>query len=69
MVKSASLTLWAAACDALNFLVDKTETWMRQKFAVRKEEGAVLAAQSVVKFRHPLLFSLQHDVTVCFLQA
>lgn len=57
------------AYRVLHLLVDKTKLWMRQNSTFRKEEDAVLAAQSLVKFEHPLLFSLQHDVTICFVQA
>lgn len=50
-------------------LTGKTVTLSEAESTFRKEEDAALAAQSLVKFEHALLFSLQHDVTICFVQA
>lgn len=50
-------------------LQTKQKLWMRQKSIFRKAEDAALAVQFLVKFEHPLLFSLQDDVTICFVQA
>lgn len=50
-------------------LQTKQKLCMRQNSTLRKEEDPVLAVQSLVKFEQPLLFSRQHHVTVCFVQA
>lgn len=49
-------------------LQTKQKLWMRQNSAFAKEGVAVLLAQSLVESEKALLFSLQHDVAICFVQ-